>query len=216
MLTSSYMEDLWWEVKDSEEDGESHDTLGKTSTKPLVFLPDGDRIFSSERSSFFFNIFRLVFVCIFMLPFGGSGILLISYSIMEGIYLQACVGLPFLGVGIMFLYFLVNSFSTHRLRVLHSIDSLVFDSTFLSQKWRIKSRVLSDSLYLRYHKWTSTSTDEDGNTSTSTHHAYNIHGHSDPEGDWKLDISRMMVNFEHPKNEAAEIAENIGVEFRKY
>ena len=150
----------------------------------------------------------------FIVPFGGVGVFAIVESASSGEIELIFFGLLFLCVTLPFLYWIINGFSIHRLSVQHSIDLLVFDSTFRGRRWRVREKRLSESLYLRYSTWTTTSTDEDGNTSTHRHHAYNVHGHSVEEGEWELDISRMMTRFDHPKNKAGEIAKSMGIEFR--
>ena len=110
---------------------------------------------------------------------------------------------------------LAKIFSVHRLRVQHSNDLLIFDSTFRGRSWRVKERRLSESLYLRYHKWTETDTDSDGSRTTTTHHEYEIHGHSDEEGEWELDITSMVDTFDDSTKMAREIARAIGIEFRR-
>ena len=123
--------------------------------------------------------------------------------------------MSFLLVPLVALGWLFKIFSVHRLRVQHSTDLLIFDSTFRGRSWRVKERRLSESLYLRYHKWTETDTDSDGNSFTTTHYECEIHGHSDEEGEWKLDITSMVETFDDSKKMAREIARAIGIEFRR-
>ena len=123
--------------------------------------------------------------------------------------------MSFLLVPLIALGWLFKKFSVHRLRVQHSTDLLIFDSTFRGRSWRVKERILSESLYMRYHKWTETDTDSDGNRTTTTHREYEIHGHSDEEGEWKLDITSMVETFDESTEMAREIARAIGIEFRK-
>ena len=122
--------------------------------------------------------------------------------------------ISFLLTPLFILGWLFKIFSVHRLRVQHSTDLLVFDSTFRGRSWRVKERRLSESLYLRYHKWTETDTDSDGNRTTTTHHEHEIYGHSDEAGEWKLDITSLVETFDDSKKMAREIAEAIGIEFR--
>ena len=123
--------------------------------------------------------------------------------------------MSFLLVPLFMLGWLFKIFSVHRLRVQHSTDLLVFDSTFRGRSWRVKERSLSESLYMRYHKWTETGTDSDGNRTTTTHREYEIHGHSDEEGEWELDITSMVETFDDSTKMAREIARAIGIEFRR-
>ena len=122
--------------------------------------------------------------------------------------------MSFLLVPLIALGWLFKKFSVHRLRVQHGTDLLIFDSTFRGRSWRVKERRLSESLYLRYHKWTETDTDSDGNRTTTTHRAYEIHGRSDEEGEWELDITSMVETFDDSTKMAREIARAIGIEFR--
>ena len=56
---------------------------------------------------------------------------------------------------------------------------------------------------------------EDGNRTTTRHHEYEIHGHSDEEGEWELDITSLVETFDDDsKKMAREIAKAIGIEFR--
>ena len=123
--------------------------------------------------------------------------------------------MSFLLVPLIALGWLFKKFSVYRLRVQHSTDLLIFDSTFRGRSWRVKERRLSESLYLRYHKWTEDHTDSDGNSYTTTHYECEIHGHSDEEGEWKLDITSMVETFDGSKEMAREIARAIGIEFRR-
>ena len=123
--------------------------------------------------------------------------------------------MSFLLVPLIALGWLFKKFSVHRLRVQHGTDLLIFDSMFRGRSWRVKERRLSESLYLRYHKWTETDTDSDGNRTTTTHRAYEIHGHSDEEGEWELDITSMVETFDESTKMAREVAEAIGIEFRR-
>ena len=140
------------------------------------------------------------------IPIGEMGLSELPYLLM---------GLSLLLGPLIMLGWLFKIFSVHRLRVQHSTDLLVFDSTFRGRSWRVKERRLSESLYLRYDTWTETDTDSDGNITTTRHHEYEIHGHSDEEGEWKLDITSLVETFDDDSKEMArEIAKAIGIEFR--
>ncbi len=140
------------------------------------------------------------------IPIGEMGLSELPYLLM---------GLSILLGPLIMLGWLFKIFSVHRLRVQHSTDLLVFDSTFRGRSWRVKERRLSESLYLRYHKWRETDTDSDGNRTTTTHREYEIHGHSDEEGEWELDITSMVDTFDDSTKMAREIARAIGIEFRR-
>ena len=140
------------------------------------------------------------------IPIGEMGLSELPYLLM---------GLSLLLGPLIMLGWLFKIFSVYRLRVQHSTDLLVFDSTFRGRSWRVKERRLSESLYLRYDTWTETDTDSDGNRTTTRHHEYEIHGHSDEEGEWKLDITSLVETFDDDSKEMArEIAKAIGIEFR--
>ena len=205
------MGEEWWKDRDSGV-GADNDAISPMQNDPVPLAHDQD--FSSEALGALSGFFLILLCSLFIVPFGAAGVFAIVESIFSGEIELIFFGLLFLCVPLLFLYWLLNSFSIHRLGVQHSTDLLVFDSTFLGRRWRVKEKRLSESLYLRYHTWTTTSTDEDGNTHTHTHHTYNVHGHSDEEGEWELDISRMMARFGHSKNKAGEIAKSIGIEFR--
>ena len=124
------------------------------------------------------------------IPIGEMGLSELPYLLM---------GFSLLLGPLIMLGWLFKKFSVYRLRVQHSTDLLIFDSTFRGRSWSVKERRLSESLYLRYHKWTEDHTDSDGNSTTTTHYECEIHGHSDEEGEWKLDITSMVETFDDSK-----------------
>ena len=143
--------------------------------------------------------FAVLFASIFIFGFGIPGVSAVfdatklSTGELEPQQVaELLFGMSFLLGPLIALGWLFKIFSVHRLRVQHSTDLLVFDSTFRGRSWRVKERILSESLYMRYHKWTETDTDSDGNRTTKTHREYEIHGHSDDAGEWKLDITSMV------------------------
>ena len=165
-------------------------------------------------------LFASIFCVAFLTPIVDSVVNLTNFSSGE-LKLEAqqlaslLFQMSFLLGPLIALGWLLKIFSVHRLRVQHSTDLLIFDSTFRGRSWRVKERRLSESLYLRYHKWTETDTDSDGNSFTTTHYECEIHGHSDEEGEWKLDITSMVETFDDSKKMAREIARAIGIEFRR-
>ena len=186
-------------------------------------IPFGqDREFISDAWGAVSGTIAVLFASIFIVAFGFFGVSTLSMvSIstssgdMEQQIASLLIGISALLGTLIPLGWLFKIFSVHRLRVQHSTDLLIFDSTFRGRSWRVKERRLSESLYLRYHKWTETDTDSDGNSTTTTHHEYEIHGHSDEEGEWKLDITSMVETFDDSKKMAREIAKAIGIEFRR-
>ena len=165
-------------------------------------------------------LFASIFCVAFLPPIVDSVVNLTKFSSGE-LELEAqqlaslLFQMSFLLVPLIALAWLFKKFSVYRLRVQHSTDLLIFDSTFRGRSWRVKERRLSESLYLRYHKWTEKDTDPDGNSYTTTHYECEIHGHSDEEGEWKLDITSMVETFDGSKEMAREIARAIGIEFRR-
>ena len=192
--------------------------------KPELIPFGQDREFISDALGVVYGtivvLFASIFCVAFLPPIVDSVVNLTKFSSGElGLEPQQLASLffqmSFLMVPLIALGWLFKKFSVHRLRVQHSTDLLIFDSTFRGRSWRVKERRLSESLYLRYHKWTETDTDSDGNRTTTTHRAYEIHGRSDEEGEWELDITSMVETFEYSTKMAREIARAIGIEFRR-
>ena len=127
------------------------------------------------------QILFITFVSIFLVGIGA-----IIYILEDGELLPEYI-IVGLAIVIFYLYTIIPQISMHRLRVNHSIDELVFDSILLGRRWRSKRKILSDSLYVRYHKHVT----YNENNQSETHHEYNVHGKSDGGRDWKLDISNM-------------------------
>lgn len=194
--------------------------LGRDTAEPVPF--GQDREFISDALGAVSGTIAVLFASIFIFGFGIPGVSAVfdatKLSTGELEPQQAAellFGMSFLLGPLIALGWLFKIFSVHRLRVQHSTDLLVFDSTFWGRGWRVKERRLSESLYLRYHKWTETDTDSDGNRTTTTHREYEIHGHSDEGGEWELDITSMVETFEYSTKMAREIARAIGIEFRR-
>ena len=194
--------------------------LGRdTDPEPIPF--GQDRVFISDAMGAVSGTFAVLFASIFIFGFGIPGVSAVfdATKLSSGEIAQQLpnllFGMSFLLGPLIALGWLFKIFSVHRLRVQHSTDLLVFDSTFRGRSWRVKERRLSESLYLRYHKWTETDTDSDGNRTTTTHRSYEIHGRSDEEGEWELDITSMVETFEYSTKMAREIARAIGIEFRR-
>ena len=194
--------------------------LGR-GTKPEPVPFGQDREFISDAGGAVSGSIVVAVASIFIVGFGFAGVagLVDTTKLSNEEMVQQ---IPYLLMQISFLLtplfilgWLFKIFSVHRLRVQHSTDLLVFDSTFRGRSWRVKERRLSESLYLRYHKWTEDHTDSDGNSTTTTHYECEIHGHSDEEGEWKLDITSMVETFDGSKEMAREIARAIGIEFRR-
>mgnify|MGYP005747269759 CR=1 FL=1 len=189
--------------------------------KPETIPFGHDRDFVSDPWGAVSGTIAVAFASIFIVSFGYVGVAAgvdatkLSNEEMAEQIPYLLMQMSFLLVPLFMLGWLFKIFSVHRLRVQHSTDLLVFDSTFRGRSWRVKERSLSESLYMRYHKWTETGTDSDGNRTTTTHREYEIHGHSDEEGEWKLDITSMVETFDDSTKMAREIARAIGIEFRR-
>ena len=195
--------------------------LGR-GTKPEPVPFGQDREFISDALGAVSGTIAVLIASIFIFGFGIPGVRAVfdATKLSTGELgpqqvAESLFGMSFLLGPLIALGWLFKIFSVHRLRVQHSTDLLVFDSTFRGRGWRVKERRLSESLYLRYHKWTETDTDSDGNRTTTTHRAYEIHGHSDEGGEWELDITSMVETFEYSTKMAREIARAIGIEFRR-
>ena len=189
--------------------------------KPETIPFGQDREFISDAWGAVSGTIAVLFASISIVAFGFFGmstLSMVSISTSSGEMhpiASLLMGISALLGTLVPLGWLFKIFSVHRLRVQHSTDLLIFDSTFRGRSWRVKERRLSESLYLRYRKWTETDTDSDGNRTTTTHHEYEIHGHSDEEGEWKLDITSLVETFDDDSKEMArEIAKAIGIKFR--
>ena len=110
--------------------------------------------------------------------------------------------------------FLVKIMSVHRLRVKHSTDLLVFDSTYRGREHHFEERRLSEAVYLEYRETTHRSHDSEGNSTTSTWITAIVHGRSSEEGEWKLRIGDLVERSQSKKEKAEEIADAIGIDFR--
>ena len=130
------------------------------------------------------------------------------------VYSAEGLGFNLIFIGLIFImlfsYFFIPLLSMYRLRVNHTMDELVIDSIFLGCRWRRKRKKLSEILYLRYRKTVS----KDENNNTHTHYNYIIHGNSGKKRDWKLNISNMMRDPNHPNKMAREISKSIGITFK--
>ena len=194
-----------------------------TKPKPEPIPFGQDREFISDAWGVVSGTIAVLFASIFCVPFLPpivDSVVNLANFLTGELELEAqqlaelLFGMSFLLVPLIALGWLFKKFSVHRLRVQHSTDLLIFDSTFRGRSWRVKERRLSESLYLRYHKWTEDHTDSDGNSTTRTHYECEIHGHSDEGGEWELDITSMVETFDDSKKTAREIAKAIGIEFR--
>lgn len=109
---------------------------------------------------------------------------------------------------------LVKIMSVHRLRVKHSTDLLVFDSTYRGREHHFEERRLSEAVYLEYRETTHRSHDSEGNSTTSKWITAIVHGRSSEEEEWKLRISDLVERSQSKQEKAQEIADAIGIDFR--
>ena len=107
---------------------------------------------------------------------------------------------------------MLSGLSKKRLRVQHSVDRLVFESTLLGRVNYSKERPLSEAEYLEYKVTVYHGHDADGNSTKSTRRTYIVHGHSSEEGEWEISIEDLILQSERHGRKAREIAEAIGIE----
>ena len=109
---------------------------------------------------------------------------------------------------------LVKIMSVHRLRVKHSTDLLVFDSTYRGREHHSEERRLSEAVYLEYKEKTHRTHDSEGNSTTTTWITAIVHGRSSEEEEWKLRIGDLVERSQNKQEKAHEIADAIGIDFR--
>ena len=127
-------------------------------------IPFGqDREFISDAWGAVSGTFAVLFASIFIFGFGIPGVSAVfdATKLFTGELelgpqqlAESLFGMSFLLGPLIALGWLFKIFSVHRLRVQHSTDLLVFDSTFRGRSWRVKERRLSESLYLRSVSYT--------------------------------------------------------------
>ena len=146
-----------------------------------------------------------------ILSYSAAGKNYTSSLIMLGFY-SIGLGIPFLLAGLLCILILLSGLSKKRLRVQHSVDRLVFESTFLGRVNYSKERPLSEAAYLEYKVTVHHGHDADGNSTESTRRTYIVHGHSSEEGEWEISIEDLILQSERHGRKAREIAEAIGIE----
>ena len=180
-----------------------------------------DKDFTTEPVS----VIGLIAFSFFVVPgaviFGGMGVWLLFFSIMNpyhedgGLEGFVCFGIPFTLVGLVCFLLWWAGVIKERLRVQHSRDRLVYQATLLGLGLPplrglgllSEKRRLSEAVYLE--------TDKDGDDAM-------IRGRSSEGMEWVLDIETLVTELaesENPYNppyqkKAREIAEAIGIEFR--
>ena len=211
------MEEKWWNSEGTHRTA-TDDSGSDMNEEPLPPPPDKD--FTTGPKSVISVIVVSLVLGLPAIIFGGAGVALMALSIMNpnhedaGLGTIVCFGIPLLLVGLLCILILLSSLSKKRLRVQHSVDRLVFESTFLGRVNYSKERPLSEAEYLQYTKTQYQSTDGDGNSTTSTRRTYIVHGHSSKEGEWEISIEDLILQSGDHRREAREIADAIGIDFR--
>ena len=210
------MEEKWWHSEETDR-AATDDSGSDMNEEPLRPPPDKD--FTTGPKS----VISVIVVSLVLgspaVIFGGAGFSLMAFSIrnpnhedggLEGV----CFGIPFVLIGLLCILILLSGLSKKRLRVQHSVDRLIFESTFLGRVNYFKERPLSEAAYLQYTKTQYQSTDGDGNSTTSTRRTYIVHGHSSEEGEWEISIEDLILQSGAHRRKAREIADAIGIDFR--
>jgi len=170
-----------------------------------------------------------IYSSILLLPLGVIAVITIT----EGFSITTLCGLPFIVIPFLMIRYFFRKFSTVRLYVQHSQNTLVLEKKFGSLVRR-EVKILSDATHLSFHFYTIISyseetTDVYGNNpiarnggvigqrtttvaDSGTHQFYTIHGFNASEGKWELDITKILEGLSS-KN-AMQIADCIGIEFR--
>ena len=209
------MEERWWNTEETDH-ATAEDSDSDMNDELLRPLPDKD--FTSDPAPV---ILILAILLLFGLPgiiIGGSGIASLYISIMDldfaespllGVYEPLAIFMSLFGLLIIGLLrmVLVKIMSVHRLRVKHSTDLLVFDSTYRGREFHSEERRLSEAIYLEYRETT-------GRSTTQTSITTIVHGRSSEEGEWKLRIGDLVERSQSKQEKALEIADAIGIDFR--
>ena len=212
------MEKMWWHSQKTDHE-DANDSGSDMNNEPPRSLPDKD--FTSDPPAGKSVFAMLLVLGLPAVIFGGAGVALMVFSIRNpdhedgGLAGVVCFGIPFSFIGLLLILTLRAALSTYRLRVQHSIDRLVFESSFLGRGYHSEDRSLSEAVYLEYTESWYERTDEDGRTTRRMSVEYIVHGHSSEEGEWELGIEDLILRFENHRGKAGEIAEAIGIEFRE-
>ena len=214
------MEEEWWNSEET--DRAAADDSGSDMNDELL-RPQPDKDFTSDPAPV---ILILAILLLFGLPgiiIGGGGIASLYISIMDPESAESTLWVVWEPLAIFMSLFglliigilrmvLVKIMSVHRLRVKHSTDLLVFDSTYRGREFHSEERRLSEAAYLEYKETTSQTTDSDGSSTTHTSITAIVHGLSSEEEEWKLSIGALIRKFESKQKKALEIADAIGIE----
>ena len=154
--------------------------------------------------------------------------------LLEGFSMVFVFSIPFLVIPFFLFRYFIRKYSTLRLQVNHNEDSIYAERAFQNKVWKRIRKPISEAQILAYHYYIITRSDEVeqsthgyspisnvgpviGHTivtehSDSVHHKYHVHGFSTEDGNWELDISKLMEGTGH--NLAKQIASSIGIEFQ--
>ena len=216
------MEEKWWNSEETDHATADHSS---SDMNDELIRPQPDKDFTSDPAPV---ILILAILLLFGLPgifIGGSGIASLYISIMDPDFavstllvvpeplaiFMSLFGLLIIGLLRMVL---VKIMSVHRLRVKHSTDLLVFDSTYRGREHHFEERRLSEAVYLEYRETTHRSHDSEGNSTTSTWITAIVYGRSSEEEEWKLRIGDLVERSQSKQEKALEIADAIGIDFR--
>ena len=216
------MEERWWNSEET--DHATAEDSGSDMNDELL-RPQPDKDFTSDPASVVLILAILLFFGLPGIIIGGGGIASLYISIMDPDFAESMLLVDYEPLAIFMSLFglliigilrmvLVKIMSVHRLRVKHSTDLLVFDSTYRGREHHFEERRLSEAVYLEYKEKTHRSYDSEGNSTTSTWITANVHGRSSEEGEWKLRIGDLVERSQSKKEKAEEIADAIGIDFR--
>jgi len=156
--------------------------------------------------------------------------------LLEGFSMVVVFSIPFLVIPFLLIRYFIRKYSTLRLQVNHDEDSIYVERAFQNKVWKRSRKPISEAQILAYHYYIITRSNEVeqsihgyspisnvgpviGHTivtehSDSVRHKYHIHGLNAKDGNWELDISKLMEGTGH--NMAKQIALSIGIEFQDY
>ena len=224
------MEEKWW---NSEETDHATAADSGSDMNDELLRPQPDKDFTSDPAPVILILAILLLLGLPGIIIGGGGIASLYFSIMDPDSAESTLlvvseplatllvvseplaifmslfGLLIIGILRMVL---VKIMSVHRLRVKHSTDLLVFDSTYRGREHHFEERRLSEAVYLEYRETTHRSHDSEGNSTTSTWITAFVHGRSSEEEEWKLRISDLVERYQSKQEKALEIADAIGIE----
>ena len=214
------MEEKWWNSEET--DHATADDSGSDMNDELL-PPQPDKDFISDPAPVILILAILLLLGLPGIIIGGGGIASLYFSIMDPdsaestllvVYEPLAIFMSLFGlliIGILRMV-LVKIMSVHRLRVKHSTDLLVFDSTYRGREHHFEERRLSEAVYLEYRETTHRSHDSEGNSTTSKWITAIVHGRSSEEEEWKLRISDLVERYQSKQEMALEIADAIGIE----